>query len=106
MRHHWDRVPAWLFVVVASVFFTGCSVVEHAGITLLYEKAPLPDAQVKYDIPYVHLSAPAEQRLDLFLPRGTNWPVFIFVHGGNWDTGDKGLRVGGADVYGNIGRFY
>ena len=32
--------------------------------------------------------------------------MFVFVHGGNWDAGDKGLRVGGVDVYGNIGRFY
>jgi acetyl esterase/lipase len=44
--------------------------------------------------------------LDLFLPDGKNWPVLVFVHGGGWDTGDKQLRVGGADVYGNIGRFY
>jgi acetyl esterase/lipase len=88
------------------VVFAGCAVVEHAGIALFYEKAPLPDAQVKYDVPYVAHSALAAQRLDLFLPTGTNWPVFIFVHGGNWDAGNKGLRVGGADVYGNIGRFY
>ncbi len=79
---------------------------EHAGIALFYEKAPLPDAQVKYDVPYVDRSPLAAQRLDLFLPKGTNWPVLVFVHGGNWDAGDKGLRVGGADVYGNIGRFY
>ncbi len=86
--------------------FTSCTVVEHAGIALFYEKAPLPDAQVKHDIAYVDHSLLAEQQLDLFLPTGTNWPVFIFVHGGNWDAGDKDLRVGGADVYGNIGRFY
>ncbi len=79
---------------------------EHVGIALLYKRAPLPDVQVKYDVPYVDHSLLAKQRLDLFLPKGTNWPVIIFVHGGNWDAGDKGLRVGGADVYGNIGRFY
>jgi len=101
-----DRVPVWLFLLVASAFFTGCVVVEHVGIALLYKRAPLPDAQVKYDVPYVDHNLLAKQRLDLFLPKGTNWPVFIFVHGGNWDAGDKGLRVGGADIYGNIGRFY
>jgi acetyl esterase/lipase len=106
MSHHRDRVPGWLFVIAALAFFTGCTVAEHVGIALLYKKAPLPDAQVKYDVPYVDQSPLAEQRLDLFLPTGTNWPVFIFVHGGNWDAGDKDLRVGGADVYGNIGRFY
>jgi acetyl esterase/lipase len=30
----------------------------------------------------------------------------IFVHGGNWNSGDKDLKVSGADVYGNIGRFF
>lgn len=30
----------------------------------------------------------------------------MFVHGGNWDSGDKNYRAGGADVYANIGRFY
>jgi acetyl esterase/lipase len=73
---------------------------------LLYKRAPLPDAQVKYDVSYVDHSPLAAQRLDLFFPTRTNWPVFIFVHGGNWSAGDKGLRVGGADVYDNIGRFY
>jgi acetyl esterase/lipase len=97
---------ALLFILATSFLCAGCSIVEHVGIVLLYIKAPLPDAQVKYDVPYVDHSLLAEQRLDLFLPKGTNWPVFIFVHGGNWDAGDKGLRVGGADVYDNIGRFY
>lgn len=106
MRHNRGRVLGWLFVPVVSAAFTGCAVVEHVGIALLYQRAPLPDAQVKYDVPYVEHSSLAKQRLDLFLPTGTNWPVFVFVHGGNWDAGDKGLRVGGADVYGNIGRFY
>lgn len=94
------------FVLAASLLVTGCTVVEHVSIALLYKRAPLPGAQVKFDVPYVDHSLLAKQRLDLFLPKGTNWPVFIFVHGGNWDGSDKGLRVGGADVYGNIGRFY
>jgi arylformamidase len=106
MRHNRGRVLRWLFVLVASAFVTGCAVVEHVSIALFYKEAPFPDAPVKYDVPYVEHSSLAKQRLDLFLPKGTNWPVFIFVHGGNWDAGDKGLRVGGADVYGNIGRFY
>jgi acetyl esterase/lipase len=97
---------ALLLVLATSFLSAGCTVVEHVGIALLYIKAPLPDAQVKYDVPYVDHSLLAEQRLDLFLPKGTNWPVFIFVHGGKWDAGDKSLRVGGADVYDNIGRFY
>src|SRR5690606_35188130 len=45
-------------------------------------------------------------RLDLFFPAGSGWPVMVFVHGGGWSSGDKDLRVGGRDVYRNIGRFY
>ena len=29
----------------------------------------------------------------------------IFVHGGNWDEGDRDFEAGGADVYNNIGRY-
>jgi acetyl esterase/lipase len=29
----------------------------------------------------------------------------IFIHGGNWDSGDKDYRFGGQDIYNNIGRF-
>jgi arylformamidase len=101
-----EKSLALLFLLAVCVLCTGCTVVEHVGIALLYKPAPLPDAQVTYDIPYSGHNSPAKQRLDLFVPTGTNWPVFIFVHGGNWDAGDKSLRVGGADVYRNIGRFY
>jgi acetyl esterase/lipase len=100
------KFPALLFVLAACVLCTSCTVVEHVGIALLYRPAPLPNAQVIDDIPYSGPGSSAMQRLDLFVPTGTNWPVFIFVHGGNWDAGDKSLHVGGADVYRNIGRFY
>ena len=31
--------------------------------------------------------------------------MVVFAHGGGWREGDKDLRIGGADIYGNIGRF-
>lgn len=83
----------------------GCSTAERIGITLLYREAEFPPEQVKKDLPYVAEAGP-KQRLDLFLPKGTGWPTLVFIHGGGWNDGDKNLRVGGADVYGNIGRFY
>ena len=46
-----------------------------------------------------------KHRLDLYLPVGEGWPMVVFVHGGGWRTGDKNLRVGGADIYANIGRY-
>ena len=86
----------------------GCALVKRVGIDLLYRRANLPQNQVVENLSYAGQSFPAdtERQLNLFLPRGTNWPVLIFVHGGNWDSGDKNLTVSGADVYGNIGRFY
>ena len=100
------KSPALRLILAASTLCMSCTVVEHVGIALLYKPAPLPDAQVIYDIPYAGPASPTKQRLDLFVPMGTNWPVLVFVHGGNWDAGDKSLRVGGADVYRNIGRFF
>ena len=47
-----------------------------------------------------------KNRLDLFLPAEKNFPTFVFVHGGEWIAGDKSLRVLGADIYGNIGRYF
>jgi acetyl esterase/lipase len=79
---------------------------RRAGMAVLYKPAPLPDHRVKRDISYRHRSDDPKHRLDLFLPEGTDWPVLLFIHGGGLACGDKALRVCGADVYGNIGRFY
>ena len=35
---------------------------------------------------------PDRHRLDLYLPKGKkDFPVLVFVHGGAWSTGNKGL---------------
>lgn len=84
------------------------------GATLVmpfyFREAPLPDTQVRRDLPYrVDAGSNTQKhRLDLFLPSPETprpWPVLVFVHGGGWRHGDRALRVGGADVYANIGRF-
>jgi acetyl esterase/lipase len=101
------RILAWVLVIVLGLTVSGCkAVVARTGIAILYKKADLPATQVRTDITYVSGSTSPKQQLDLFLPSGQNWPVFIFIHGGGWTSGDKGLRVGGADVYANIGRFF
>jgi acetyl esterase/lipase len=71
---------------------------------LVYKRAPLPEAQIVRDASYGTSGSP-KQRLDLFMPAAAGWPTVIFIHGGNWDEGDRALKVGGADIYGNIGRF-
>jgi acetyl esterase/lipase len=96
----------------------GCAQIAYTvAIPFLYEEAELPEAQVLRDVAYRDdpSADPVKHRLDLFLPapggqtpaaQGGGWPLLVFVHGGGWTSGDKGLRVGGADVYGNIGRFF
>ncbi|HEX9952329.1 MAG TPA: alpha/beta hydrolase, partial [Rubricoccaceae bacterium] len=48
-----------------------------------------------------------KHRLNLFLPAAglPPEPTVLFVHGGNWDSGDRDLVVGGRDVYNNVGRY-
>ena len=91
-----------------AVALGGCSLATRAGVALLYEKADLPAAQIVRDICYTAVQPcdTPKHTLDLYRPAATGWPVIVFVHGGNWDSGDKNYRAGGADVYANIGRFY
>jgi len=93
---------------VLCMALSGCGFVETIAIPFLYKKAELPESQVVRDLEYWDGADrdAKKHRLDLFLPTGTGWPVLVFVHGGGWTEGDKTLRVGGADVYGNIGRFF
>ena len=84
---------------------SGCSAVERIGIHFLYKKAELPESQIVHDKAYREGDAPG-QSLNLFVPIGSGWPVLVFVHGGGWNSGDKDLTVAGADIYGNIGRFF
>ena len=89
--------------VSAALLVAGCAVVERAGMAVLYEKSGLPGDQIRRDLVY---GPDARHRLDLFIPSGKpGWPTAIFIHGGSWTSGDKNLLIGGADVYGNIGRY-
>jgi acetyl esterase/lipase len=85
----------------------GCSLATRIGVQFLYQKADLPSSQILRDLCYA--SSPCDgpdQLLDWYLPTTRPWPVIVFVHGGGWDSGNKNLRAGGADVYANIGRYY
>lgn len=80
------------------------------GIRLYYREADLATSRIRRDIPYAGPASTPKQRLNLFLPvpavgaGGPALPFVVFVHGGNWDEGDRNLEVGGADIYNNIGR--
>jgi acetyl esterase/lipase len=96
-------------VIALALATSACTaVVYRIGIPLLYRQADLPAERIVHDLRYWDgPDADPEKNLrDLYRPKGTGWPVLVFIHGGGWTSGDKGLRAGGADIYGNIGRFY
>jgi arylformamidase len=95
-----------LLAVSPFLLYSTYLALRRAGVALLYKPAPLGDCQVVPDINYCADCNGQKHRLDLYLPPGRDWPMFVFVHGGALISGDKCLRVCGADVYGNIGRFY
>jgi acetyl esterase/lipase len=98
-------VVAALLVLIGADFATGRHVGYWLAIRVLYVEAPLPDAQIVRNQPYGKGAPDPKHRFDLYLPARRGFPIAIFVHGGGWTEGDKDTRVGGADIYGNIGRF-
>src|SRR5438105_11623626 len=100
------RLLASLFWLGPGLIFSSYFAVRRAGLAVLYKPVSLLESQVLRDVPYRESSEDEKHRLDLYLPDAEDWPVLIFIHGGGLSTGDKSLRFGGADVYGNIGRFY
>jgi acetyl esterase/lipase len=102
------RFISIILLTIVAGLLCGCAIVKRAGIAILYRRQSLPQDQVLKNISYLATSGAndPERRLNLFRPASTNWPAVVFVHGGGWDSGDKDLKVGGADVYGNIGRFF
>jgi acetyl esterase/lipase len=104
---HRRTLPIAMALVLSVA--SGCTTVAYRiGVPLFYRHADLPETQIVRDLPY--RTGPgadaAKNLLDLYRPAGSGWPVLVFIHGGGWTSGDKGYRAGGADIYGNIGRFY
>jgi arylformamidase len=66
---------------------------KHCACLLLVALASVPDAlaqQVTRDIPYG--TTHARQVLDVYAPAGAKkLPVVFWIHGGGWQTGDKGM---------------
>lgn len=88
---------------------TGCGLATALAVDLVYRDAELPESLVVRDIAYRPGGHP-KHRLTLFRAATDSvpsrpTPAVVFVHGGGWTTGDRDLRVGGEDVYNNIGRF-
>lgn len=100
-----------VLVAAVALLATGCtSALYWVAMPFVYREAELPDGRVIRDVPYRTGPGadPDKHRLDLFLPAPgpEDFPFLLFVHGGGWTRGDRGLRAGGRDVYGNIGRYF
>ncbi len=93
-------------IVLWIVSSSGC-IIFRKSVTS-YKETKLPESQAVYDIPYWSSpeADPVKNRLDLFLPQGQDWPLLVFVHGGEWISGDKSLKVMGSEIYRNIGRYF
>jgi acetyl esterase/lipase len=72
----------------------------------MYDKVDLPPNRIVMNIGYDASARDDHKRqLDLYLPEGNGFTTVVFIHGGGWAWGDRSQKFGGADVYGNIGRF-
>ena len=98
-------------LLALALTVTGCSFFYGIGLRFVYDHQDLPEANAIADVPYVEGSDDPKHRLNLFVPladsvRQRLWPTVVYVHGGSWIEGDRGLRFGGEDLYGNIGRYF
>ena len=91
--------------ILSALAAAACGPIHRLGIKLYYTPVAIAASQVTRDVPYVAGSTDPYQRLNFFRPATDGFPVVVFVHGGNWDSGDKDYRFGGQDIYNNIGRF-
>ncbi len=104
---------------LSAIVAAGCGVVYRAGLKLYYKPVTIAADGVARDIQYVAGSRDPMQQLNVFKPvsesaglpagasakAGAAFPIVVFIHGGNWDSGDKDYRFGGQDIYNNIGRY-
>lgn len=108
------RPQALSIAALALVAVLGLGCVSAAAWLVMpfaYEEAELPANHILRDLAYVEGEGadPQKHRLDLYVPpdaAARPWPVMVFVHGGGWTSGDRAMRAGGHDVYGNIGRYF
>jgi len=107
--HAITRSLARFIALVSAFTLASCDdFAERIAVRLFYREAVLPENQVHKNLSYWSGAHADERkhRLDLYVPKETAWRALIFVHGGGWRSGDKALKFGGVDPYGNIGRFY
>jgi acetyl esterase/lipase len=92
------RLEAWLDVAGEARPWIYSNPVYLEEQSLLDMRLPntveAPNVEVKKDIVYTegNLEHAAKHKLDLYVPKDRRpAPVFLFLHGGAWRTGDRGL---------------
>ena len=95
-----------LLLLLCCPALTACAPAYWVAMRFMYDKVDLPPNRIVMNVGY-DASAPADHKrqLDLYLPERNGFPTVVFIHGGGWAWGDRSQKFGGADVYGNIGRF-
>lgn len=90
------RVEAWLDVDGEARPWIYSNPIYLKALGLLSMKLPsmetLSNVEVKKGITYTEgdPADPEKHKLDLYLPKGkTSFPVFFFIHGGAWVSGDR-----------------
>jgi acetyl esterase/lipase len=87
------RVEAWLSVDDEDRPWIYSNPVYLKEVDLSSVQLPSlikPDnVEIKKDVAYVE-DGDSKHKLDLYLPKyQTNFPVFLFIHGGSWSSGDR-----------------
>ena len=85
------RVVLFLLFLVFSFIFQACAPAPTPG------PSPTPFGrygQALTDVTYCSMDG-QPQKMDLYFPgSGGPWPVFLYVHGGGWNKGDKAEGAG------------
>lgn len=65
----------YIVILISSLLFTSCASKKHKNVSYLDEKSQVSE----------------KPTLNIFTPKNANEsnPVLIFIHGGNWNSGDK-----------------
>ena len=101
--------PALLFLAVLAVILPACGLAGSPAATPTPTLTPMPTltptpspsatpfgnyGQAMADVTYCSPDG-QPQKMDIYFPNsGGPWPVFMYVHGGGWNAGDKAEGAG------------
>ena len=95
------RISLLSALAVLGILLAACSPAATPSPTLTPSPSPSPSptpfgkyGQALTDVTYCTVGG-QPQKMDLYFPNsGGPWPVFLYVHGGGWNKGDKAEGAG------------